>query len=245
MRIRIFIFFAVVLLLPLALLLPRNASCAAPAGSGTNVCGLPVLRVVDGDTIVVRLKGKTEKVRLLNVDTPESVHPDRRRNTAMGKAASDYTRSRLSGKPVCLEFEKKKRGRFGRLLAYVILDKENFNIELVRQGWSPYDTQYGKSPRYHRQFLAAQKKARAAARQIWAGNESPVKLTMRRMNTSGSPMAAAAENLDPGPFRANTQSRVFHGPGCRWFHCKHCTRIFPSRDAAIAAGFRPCGRCRP
>jgi endonuclease YncB( thermonuclease family) len=49
-----------------------------------------VTRVVDGDTIVVDYKGKPEKIRLLCVNTPESVHPDAKQNVPMGKVASDY-----------------------------------------------------------------------------------------------------------------------------------------------------------
>ena len=49
-----------------------------------------VVQVVDGDTIVVYYQGKHEKVRLLCVDTPESVHPDKKQNIPMGKVASKY-----------------------------------------------------------------------------------------------------------------------------------------------------------
>jgi micrococcal nuclease len=99
-----------------------------------------VIRIVDGDTIVVNYKGKNEKVRLLCVNTPESVHPDKKQNTFMGKVASNYAKKRLKGKYVDLEFEGPKRGKYGRLLAYVIVDGDNFNLELVREGLSPYYT---------------------------------------------------------------------------------------------------------
>ena len=94
-----------------------------------------VIRIVDGDTIVINYQGKQEKVRLLCVDTPESVHPDKKQNIPMGKTASDYTKKRLSGKSVDLEFEGHRiRGNYGRLLSYVIVDGQNFNLELVEQG---------------------------------------------------------------------------------------------------------------
>ena len=96
----------------------------------------PVVHVVDGDTIDVIFDGQKERVRLLCVNTPESVHPDRKQNIPMGKVASDYAKSRLSGKSVYLEFEGgRRRGNYGRLLAYVILNGQNFNLELVRQGF--------------------------------------------------------------------------------------------------------------
>ena len=66
-----------------------------------------VIRVVDGDTIVIRYNGKYEKVRLLCVNTPESVHPDKKQNIPMGKAASKYTQKKLIGKSVDLEFAPK------------------------------------------------------------------------------------------------------------------------------------------
>ncbi|HUU41663.1 MAG TPA: hypothetical protein VMW42_12035, partial [Desulfatiglandales bacterium] len=70
-----------------------------------------VIRVVDGDTIVVDYKDKSEKVRLLCVNTPESVHPDKKQNIPMGKVASDYTKKRLKEKYVDLQFEGPIRGR--------------------------------------------------------------------------------------------------------------------------------------
>jgi micrococcal nuclease len=104
-----------------------------------------VIRVVDGDTIVVDYKGKYEKVRLLCVNTPESVHPDKKQNSPMGKVASNYTTESLKRKYVDLEFEGTKRGKYGRLLAYVLVDGTNFNLELVEMRLSPYYTKYGLS----------------------------------------------------------------------------------------------------
>jgi len=57
-----------------------------------------VIRVVDGDTIVIDYHGKYEKACLLCVNTPESVHRDAKQNTPMGKAASDYAKTKFSGK---------------------------------------------------------------------------------------------------------------------------------------------------
>jgi len=91
-----------------------------------------VLRVIDGDTIDFNYNGTKERIRMLCVDTPESVHPDQSKNTAMGRKASGYTKKRLTGQSVDLELEAKTRGKYNRLLAYVILDGVNYNLELVR-----------------------------------------------------------------------------------------------------------------
>lgn len=130
-----------------------------------------VIRVVDGDTIVVNYQGKYEKLRFLCVDTPESVHSDEKQNISMGKVASDYTKERLTGKYVDLEFEGPFRGRYGRLLAYVFVDGENFNLELVRQGLSPYYTKYGLSQKYDQEFREAERYARKHKLNIWGDPE--------------------------------------------------------------------------
>ena len=66
-----------------------------------------VVRVVDGDTIVIDYNGKNEKVRLIGVDTPESVHPDpdANRNSDDGIMTSEFTKNQLEGKKVGIEFD--------------------------------------------------------------------------------------------------------------------------------------------
>ncbi len=130
-----------------------------------------VIRIVDGDTIIVNYKGRNEKVRLLCVNTPESVHPDKKQNILLGKVAADYTKKRLKGNYVNLEFEGPIRGRYGRLLAYVLVDGVNFNLELVREGLSPYYIKYGFSQKYDQEFREAERYARKHKLNIWGDPE--------------------------------------------------------------------------
>ena len=131
-----------------------------------------VIRIVDGDTIVIKYDGKYEKVRLLCVNTPESLHSDKKQNIPMGKVACRYTQKKLTGKYVNLEFEiEKLRGNYGRLLAYVFVDGQNFNLDLLRQGLSPYYTKYGKSQKYDSEFRSAEKQARKEKMNIWGDPE--------------------------------------------------------------------------
>jgi len=131
-----------------------------------------IIRIVDGDTIVIEYDGKYEKVRMLCVNTPESVHSDAKQNIPMGKVASKYTQKKLTGKYVNLEFEiDRLRGHYGRLLAYVFVDGQNFNMDLVRQGLSPYYTKYGKSEKYDSEFRSAEKLARKEKLNIWGDPE--------------------------------------------------------------------------
>jgi len=125
-----------------------------------------------GDTIGIRFNGKYEKVRLHFIDTPESVHPDEKQNIPMGKVATRYTQEKLIGKYVDLEFEiKRLRGNKGRLLGYVLVDGQNFNLDLIKQGLSPYYTKYGKSEKYDAEFRAAEKQARKEKLNIWGDPE--------------------------------------------------------------------------
>jgi len=89
----------------------------------------------------------------------------------MGKVASRYTQKKLTGKYVKLEFESYQRGRYGRLLAYVFVDGKNINLDLVRQGLSPYYTKFGKSQKYDAEFRAAEKRARKKKLHIWGHPE--------------------------------------------------------------------------
>jgi micrococcal nuclease len=194
-----------------------------------------VLRVVDGDTIDIDYNGHKERVRLLCVNTPESVHPTHAKNTPMGKTASLYTKKKLTGKTVDLKFEgKKQRGRYNRLLAYVFVDGHNFNVDLVKKGLSPYYTRYGASKAYDQEFTKAEQRAKKQHLNIWSQKSG---------NTTRSPGLTAA--LDTNIFHGNIDSKIFHNPGCRYYNGKNCTRIFHSKTEARQAGFRPCKICRP
>jgi len=121
------------------------------------------IRVVDGDTLV--LEGG-ERVRLIGVDTPETVDP-RRPVQYFGKEASAFTRRLAQGKTVRLEYDQDTRDRYDRTLAYVYLSDGTFlNAELIRQG---YGHAYTRFPfRYQGQFLALEREARAQGRGLWA-----------------------------------------------------------------------------
>lgn len=85
----------------------------------------PITHVVDGDTIDVIYQGHKERIRMLNVNTPKSVHPDQSRNTEMGRRASAYTESRLAGETVDLEFQAKKRGKYSKGVKSALIKEKN------------------------------------------------------------------------------------------------------------------------
>jgi len=95
---------------------------------------------VDGDTVVLMVEGKAEKVRLIGVDTPETVKPNSPVQ-AYGPEASRFTKNLLAGESVYLEYDPSEAGekdRFGRELAYLYRAPDGLfvNLELVRQGYA-------------------------------------------------------------------------------------------------------------
>lgn len=129
-----------------------------------------VLRVTDGDTFVVRYKGEDNYVRMIGIDTPESVHSDKNRNTRWGKKASSYTKKRLSGKTVYLEFDVSKYDRYGRLLAYVYTKNDGkyimYNKTLVKSGYARAVC-YEPNHKYKDVFERLQKKAKKQKKGFW------------------------------------------------------------------------------
>jgi len=108
-----------------------------------------IIRVIDGDTVEVHLNnGKTDKVRLLGVDTPETnsknkpgeygTITDMECLTKWGQKATSYAIEQLDHKEVVLILDEEAglRGYYGRLLAYLEMDKKDFNRSLVQLGYA-------------------------------------------------------------------------------------------------------------
>jgi micrococcal nuclease len=117
-----------------ALLIGRGRDSSTPARGST--LHARVLRVVDGDTIQVRLDGgRVERVRYIGVDTPESVKPDTPVQ-CFAKKASHFNESLVDGRAVTLRLDAEQRDRYGRLLAYVYAGPTFVNRVLVTRGYA-------------------------------------------------------------------------------------------------------------
>jgi micrococcal nuclease len=145
-----------------------DPSPSEPAGEAT------VVRVVDGDTIVVRLAGGEEHVRLLGIDTPESVDP-RSPVECFGEEASRRAQELLpAGSTVRLERDVEARDRYDRLLAYVHrADDELFvNLAMVEEGYATVLT-YPPNVTHAGAFDAAAADARRSGRGLWGACPDP------------------------------------------------------------------------
>ena len=133
-----------------------------------------VKRVVDGDTIVVHMGGRDERVRLIGIDTPETVDP-RKPVQCFGKEASAHTHELLPpGTIVRLERDVEPRDKYDRLLAYVyrLSDGLFVNLALARDGYAQQLT-IPPNVAYTDQFRAAVREARDAGRGLWSACATP------------------------------------------------------------------------
>jgi micrococcal nuclease len=124
-----------------------------------------VQRVVDGDTFVLP---SDERVRLIGVDTPESVKPGTPVECFARKAGA-LTERLLEGRRVRLAFDVERRDRYGRLLAYVtrVSDGLDVNAELLRRGYARTLT-VPPNVRNADRYARLQRRARAAGRGLWS-----------------------------------------------------------------------------
>lgn len=128
-----------------------------------------VIKVTDGDTIQIQVGDKKQTVRMIGVDTPESVDP-RRPIQCFGEKASQKTSELLLNKKVSLESDTTQgdMDRYMRLLRYVFLeDGTNVNKLLIEQGFGHQYT-YNKPYKYRKDFIKAEAEARENKRGLWA-----------------------------------------------------------------------------
>jgi len=128
-----------------------------------------VVSVVDGDTVKLDMNGTTESIRIIGLDTPETVHPSKPVE-CMGIKASNKAKQLLTGQSVRFESDDTQdtRDRFGRLLGYLFLPNgDNFAEVMLRAGYGneyTYDLPY----KYQSTFKVAEQSARANQLGLWA-----------------------------------------------------------------------------
>ena len=138
-----------------------------------------VQRIVDGDTLIVaqevtRRTGRQlttnrqpARVRLLGIDAPETVKPNYPVEP-WGPEATRFTEAFVAGGQVRLRFDKRRKDRFDRFLAYVYVDQHMLNEELVRAGLARVSYYQGDSATIALALERAEQEAKRAKRGMWA-----------------------------------------------------------------------------
>jgi micrococcal nuclease len=176
--------------------------------------------VDDGDTVVLT---DGRRIRYIGINAPEVAH-DPQAAQPFGDAARAFNRRLVLNRRVRLEFDREKKDRYKRTLAYVFVENGRLvNASLVDAGYA-YCLPRLPNRRYTRVLLAAQRRAMAEKKGIWS------------------------RWLDlPGPFLANLHSMRFHRPDCPF--ARHIAngnqRVFRNARDVFYEGFAPCKRCIP
>lgn len=128
-----------------------------------------VIRVVDGDTVRISRNDKEETLRLIGMNTPETVDP-RTTVECFGKEASNKAKELLSGKRVRLEFDEGQGmlDKYQRTLVYIYTeDGVMFNEWMIKNGYA-YEYTYDEAYKYQAEFKAAEKYARENEMGLWS-----------------------------------------------------------------------------
>jgi micrococcal nuclease len=150
-----------------------SSGTSAPTGPSPLEANASVVRVVDGDTIVADFDGRRETVRLIGIDTPETVKPDAPVE-CFGPEASSFTKQLLpEGTRIHVERDVEARDDYGRLLGYVYLaggpsDGVFVNLEIVRQGYATLLT-FPPNVTHVDELVAAAESAERQNLGLWGG----------------------------------------------------------------------------
>lgn len=217
------------------------ATIAAPSVSVLAAdAPVPVLRVADGDTFRVSIAGKSETVRIIGIDTPETVDP-RKEVQCYGKEASDRLKELLAGAEVTLARNPAEdRDKYRRMLRYVELRGEDIGARMIREGYA-FSYKAYPHPRLEA-YNALEKAARAEKRGLWTACPAS---SAAVSSASASPPSAC---FIKGNISGNG-TKLYHFPGCGSYITTKITlsageRWFCSEAQARAAGWRKAGNCR-
>ncbi len=159
-----------------------------------------VTQVVDGDTIKININGKEETLRLIGLDTPETVDP-RKEVQCYGKEASNKAKELLSNRKVRIETDASQgtTDKYGRMLAYAYREDGLFyNKHMIEQGYA-HEYTYGTPYKYQSEFKTAQKNAQASQLGLWSPSTCNGDTTSASTQTSTQTQA-------PTPPPVTTQS---------------------------------------
>ena len=190
-----------------------------------------VLRVIDGDTILI---SSGETLRYIGINTPETVDP-RKPVEPFGKEAAEFNKKLVEKQKVRLEFDVQERDKYGRLLAYVYLEDGTLvNAELVKHGYARVAT-YPPNVKYQDLFLKLEREAKENNRGLWnEGQHSPP--------DKSEPKPDEPNKKDSDIVYITKTGTKYHREGCRYLQKSN----YPiTRQKAIAQGYAPCKVCKP
>nr|WP_282445431.1 thermonuclease family protein [Micrococcus luteus] len=232
----------------------RSAGPTAPAAPA-DVEGdvVTVESISDGDTLRVTLGEVSTRVRLLNIDTPETHHPSKPVE-CMGPEATAALKSMISpGDTVVLRYDRRLYDRYDRLLAGVYADGVLLNAEMARLGYGE-PAVFDGNDRFLPEVEAAWEEARAngvgrfsgecgtAAEPIPEAAPAPAPEAAPAAGDAGPVSGADSVCPDSHPVKANDNSGIYHMPGQQHYGKTNARHCYASASAAQAGGYRAARR---
>lgn len=135
-----------------------------------------VLKVIDGDTVNVEIEGKNRTIRLIGIDSPETVDP-RKPVQCFGKEASNKAKELLTGKKVVMEVDSTQgdKDKYNRLLRYIYLeDGTSVNKYMISEGYAHEYTYQSNPYKYQTEYIEAEQSAREDKKGLWADDACPI-----------------------------------------------------------------------
>ena len=130
---------------------------------------IKLLKIYDGDTILVSLNGKKEKIRFTGINTPEIAHPKfHKKSEYFGNKAKNHLKNILKKHKISkLEFDVKKRDKYQRMLAYIFLENGKMLNELMVENGYAYTYNFPPNSKYKALFDTAETYAKNKHLGIW------------------------------------------------------------------------------
>lgn len=202
-----------------------------------------VISVTDGDTIKVDINGKTETIRLIGIDTPETVDP-RKPVQCFGVEASNKAKELLNGKKVKLEADSTQgeRDKYDRLLRYVFMEDGTFyNKYMIAEGFA-HEYTYDSNPyKYQAEFKEAEKQAREQNKGFWNSNTCNGDTTKSADNqtttTNNTTTNNSATNTGEPQVKKSTTG-ICHEKGSTYYIQTKNYTPYNSIDECLASGGR-------
>jgi len=194
-----------------------------------------VVRVVDGDTFEAIIDGREETVRLILVDTPETVHPSKPVEP-FGPEASQYAKETLEGKDVRLELDVSERDQYGRVLAYVWIGDRMFNEMLLEKGLARVAV-FPPNVKYVDRFREIEKEAKRKGIGIWSVENYAVEEEKSRSEEVAASPGRCADPKIKGNINSKGE-KIYHVPGGQFYDVTIAEEMFCTEEEAQAAGYR-------
>lgn len=218
-----------------------------------------VLSVTDGGTIRIDYNGTSTPVRLIGIDTTETVD-ERTTVQCFGQEASDYLKTTLAGKQVSIEADptQSDRDKYDRLLRYVYLDGKDVGLQIIANGYGheyTYNVPYQKQSEYK----TAEKNAEKNNLGLWSPSTCNGDTT-KPADSEPEPTKGSTSTQTPTPTPEQTSNpqtaeclikgnisskgeKIYHVPGQQYYDVTKITpskgeRYFCTEEEAVAAGWR-------